>query len=696
MRPALPIFATSLVLQSMLQFCQPAYSQVEDITLNTAPVALLQLHNPIEGPDSRGEKRSLTNCITERNALVPRTVASLAPGSRISSSSDVKTGENSKVGPLLATAIPISTVSPLSQTMQGSSFSIEPTSQPSAQHSIVHRAPNTTPNTTPNSRAIFSTTTISHPASYQIASAPASTLANNSLNASPSQPNPMEISQANDQSPQSEVPVPQPPAPSANTTAPSASAATTKPRRSAITALSQYATELLERDFGMPGYNPPQSAPLPRRAPPPPLDPVFPSTEFIGTNAQAPMGVNDNNYAQYPLEQALWAKCPVLRKNRIRIYGWINPGMNYGTSVHSNFPMSYIVASRSVHMDQAVLRFERVPDTVQQEHMDWGFRLTNLYGEDYRFTTSKGWFSTQLLKDNNLTGYDPCEAFTELYIPKIGSKKIFDGLQIRVGRYISCPDIEAQLAPDNYLFTHSIMFTVDTYTQTGIQSWLQLNKYWNLMAGFHSGADTAPWTNSTVPTAQFLVRWASRNNKDSVYAGINDLNGLPFQNATNYTPAGSQGKDNLQQVNLNYTHVFNRRFHTVSEMYGLWSRDALKGGTVSDGPVRSFGGGGGPGASIPGYSHAIGLVNYSLFKVTNKDYITLRPIDLLFDPQGWRTGYATTYASGTIGWCHRYSDLLCIRPEIRVEQSLNKNVTPYDNGTRRGQFTFACDLIQRF
>jgi hypothetical protein len=501
-------------------------------------------------------------------------------------------------------------------------------------------------------------------------------------------PSPTQISQSTDPQSQPEIRGSQPSTITATTN-------TSSKPRSALVAAGDYFTEVLERDFSMPGYNPPPSAPLPRRAPPPALDPVFPSSEFLGTNAQAPMGVNDYNNAQYPLEQALWAKCPILRKNRIRIYGWLNPGMNYGTSKHSNFPMSYIVASRSVHWDQVVLRFERVPDTVQQEHMDWGFRLTNLYGEDYRFTTAKGWFSTQLLKDNNLTGYDPCEAFASVYIPKIGHKKIFDGLQIRVGRYISCPDIEAQLAPDNYLFTHSLMFTVDTYTQTGIQSWLQLNKYWNVMAGFHSGSDTAPWTNSTVPTAQFLVRWVSKKNKDSVYFGINDLNGLPFQNATNYNPPGSQGKDNLQQVNLNWTHVFNRRFHTVTEMYGLWSRGALKGGTVSDGPVRSFGGGGGPGAPIPGYAHAIGIVNYTLFKVTNKDYICLRPIDFLLDPEGWRTGYATNYYSGTIGWCHRFSDLLCIRPEFRMERALN-SATPYDNGTKKGQITFACDLIQRF
>jgi len=37
---------------------------------------------------------------------------------------------------------------------------------------------------------------------------------------------------------------------------------------------------------------------------------------------------------------------------------------------------------------------KRVPDTVQTDHWDWGFRLTNLYGLDYRFTTAKGYFSS--------------------------------------------------------------------------------------------------------------------------------------------------------------------------------------------------------------------------------------------------------------------------------------------------------------
>ena len=40
--------------------------------------------------------------------------------------------------------------------------------------------------------------------------------------------------------------------------------------------------------------------------------------------------------------------------------------------------------------DQQVLYIERLPDTVQTDHIDWGFRIAQLYGQDYRYTTIKG------------------------------------------------------------------------------------------------------------------------------------------------------------------------------------------------------------------------------------------------------------------------------------------------------------------
>ncbi len=125
----------------------------------------------------------------------------------------------------------------------------------------------------------------------------------------------------------------------------------------------------------------------------------------------------------------------------------------------------------TIQLDQAVAKIEREIDWVQTDHIDWGFKSVSLFGIDYRYTTAGGWFSQQLLYHNNLYGYDPVEQYFELYIPRI-----FEGMVIRVGRWIACPDIETQYAPDNYLATHSLLFTYDTYTQTGAMFSFQLNQ----------------------------------------------------------------------------------------------------------------------------------------------------------------------------------------------------------------------------
>jgi Putative beta-barrel porin-2, OmpL-like. bbp2 len=114
-------------------------------------------------------------------------------------------------------------------------------------------------------------------------------------------------------------------------------------------------------------------------------------------------------------------------------------------------------------LDQTALYIEPIPDTVQTDHFDWGFSLTQLYGLDYRFTTAKRYFSQQLLAENNKYGYDPVMAYVDLYWGQVA-----DSMNVRIGRYISLPDIEAQLAPDNYRYSHSILYTYDAYTQTGI------------------------------------------------------------------------------------------------------------------------------------------------------------------------------------------------------------------------------------
>jgi hypothetical protein len=351
-------------------------------------------------------------------------------------------------------------------------------------------------------------------------------------------------------------------------------------------------------------------------------------------------------------------------------------------------------------LEQQILRVERMPDTVQQEHNDWGFRVTMLYGIDARYTVADGWYpaSGQVLGQNKLYSWDPVECYGVYYIPKIGDHKLLDGLVIKFGRFISPSDIEAQLAPDNYLWTHSQMFTVDNYTQTGILASLKLNPQWMIQAGISSGDDIAPWNRAAIPTAEAFLRWQSKTNNDSLYWSLNAINNGHFRLADKDN--GNLGHDNLQQFNVVWAHRFSRRIHMQTEGYYLYEINALEGGTVVSGTPRPYFMATGPGAYLHGLSQAWGVVNYTNIKITDRDYISIRPIDFLGDPRGERTGFPTTYTTWTVGWCHRFNDLLSIRPEIRYERSLNSHngvpVTPYDNGTRMFQFTFGADLIQRF
>jgi hypothetical protein len=411
-----------------------------------------------------------------------------------------------------------------------------------------------------------------------------------------------------------------------------------------------------------------------RRAKPAPYDSIFPSTEYLGPTIGVP-----NADPIFPLTKLLWKEISALKEKDIRVYGWVNPSFNASTSKNSNAPLSYTVVPNHLELEQLVLRFERMPDTVQTSKLDWGFRLSNVYGLDYRYTTSQGYFSNQLLSNNNLYGYDPVEAFGQLYIPSIAQ-----GMVLTIGRYISPPDIEAQLAPQNFLVSHSLMFSFDTYTQTGINAAIKLNNTWTVQLGLHSGNDVAPWTNAaSIPTLQALVRWVSANNNDSLWGGVDSFNGGKFKG--NHT--------NLQQFNLTWSHRFTEKFFTETEVYYIYQFDAARGGTCNLGPIKSFGGGGGCGMILPGYSDSIGLVNYTEYKVQEKNFVSFRT-DYFDDPRGQLSGFSTAYMSWTLGLTHFFTPYFEVRPEVRYETAFN--AIPYDNGTKKNQSLFILDAILRF
>ena len=365
------------------------------------------------------------------------------------------------------------------------------------------------------------------------------------------------------------------------------------------------------------------------------------------------------------------------KKSRIKIYGWADPSVTFGTSRRSNVPLSYSIVPNSLQLSQAILIFERVTDSVQTDHTDWGFKFTNLYGIDYRYTTAKGYFSDQLLKHNNLYGYDPLQMYVDMYLPHVK-----EGMIIRVGRYISPIDIEAQLSPENYLYTHSLMYTYDPYTFTGIQFITKLNDQFTLQLGVHAGNDMAPWTTSAQPNGEFLLRWVSKSGNDSLFGGVDSVGKGQYLN----------GHDDLQVAALTWSHKFTERLHTLTESYYIWERNALQGGTVTNGPPQPFFEAVGPGKFLPGISDSFGLVNYTPYKLSDKSYVVLRN-DVLYDPRGFRTGVPGTVAEVTLGYVYHITPWCVTRPEVRFDYGTAK---VYDNSTKRDQFTFNWDIIVRF
>ena len=69
------------------------------------------------------------------------------------------------------------------------------------------------------------------------------------------------------------------------------------------------------------------------------------------------------------MTKALWDASPALKKTKIKVYGWLNPGGDASTSRNSNIPESYAIVPNKLEVDQAVLRVERVPDSVQTGHI---------------------------------------------------------------------------------------------------------------------------------------------------------------------------------------------------------------------------------------------------------------------------------------------------------------------------------------
>ena len=427
------------------------------------------------------------------------------------------------------------------------------------------------------------------------------------------------------------------------------------------------------RDFYRDDWHPPAqtgpAAPAPeRRGLPSPLDSQpFPNADW-SYGGSPTIGEPDTN--SYPLMTAINGA-----RSRTKLYGWISPSVNGSTSAHSNSPEADDIFSNRIELSQVVLYVERLPNSVQRDRFDFGYHLTALYGTDYRFTANKGYLGSQLIDHNRQYGFDPTLEYVDLYFPKLAL-----GMNLRVGRFISIPGIEAQLTPFNYMFSHSLLYSVDPFTDTGALATVQLTQQWLVQIGMSASHDVAPWTKDAKPSVMACVSYTTKTVDDNFYVCANGIND------------GKYAYNNLQQYDATWYHRFSKKWHTATEAYVMYERD-----------VPSVSGRIAPEANANGAICRAGLQtclapeyaveNYVNRELSGHDFLAFRS-DFLNDKKGQRTGVNTKYTENTLSWNHWIGSTVQIRPEVRFDHAWDR--LAYDRGAHKSQFTFATDVVLHF
>jgi hypothetical protein len=293
--------------------------------------------------------------------------------------------------------------------------------------------------------------------------------------------------------------------------------------------------------------------------------------------------------------------------------------------------------------------------------------------------------------------------YGEMYIPYVAQ-----GMEFRFGRYIAVPDIEAQLAPNNNMYSHSMTYGFDNYTNTGIIGTLTLTQNWELQLGISVGTETLPWNFTHIslinpatgypgyqgardpgaqPSLTACVQWESDTAWDNIYVCADGINN------------GDWGFNNVQWLGFSYFHKFSDQWYLAMESYFLYGRNVPD---VSQGyantafayvpynkPNEAFC----PSGETACTSKAYSMLVYLNYQFSPLDNITLRA-EWYNDINGWRTGFATQYDDFAIGWQHWFSPQVEIRPEIAWYHSFD--LPAFDNGTKHAITVVSGDIIWHF
>jgi hypothetical protein len=257
-------------------------------------------------------------------------------------------------------------------------------------------------------------------------------------------------------------------------------------------------------------------------------------------------------------------------------------------------------------------------------------------------------------------------------------------LNLRIGRFISVPGIEAQLSPNNYVFSHSLLYSVDPFTDTGIMATIKFSDAWLIQLGVTASHDVAPWTSDAKPSGTACLSYTTPRANNNLYLCANGIND------------GKYAYNNLQQYDGTWYHRLSKTVHIATEVWYMYQSDVPAADPVIAPPITPEPGTDSafcqPGqlrCTAPEYA----VVNYINKELSLHRYISFRS-DFLNDQKGQRTGVQTRYSENTFSFNQWIGSTIQFRPEVRFDRSWDR--PGYDNGARSNQFTAATDFIFHF
>lgn len=392
----------------------------------------------------------------------------------------------------------------------------------------------------------------------------------------------------------------------------------------------------------------------------------------------------------------------------IQVHGWLQAGLianDNGTNDVSK--QAFLNSEEGLNLNQLALVVEKpVKSNVvsratptpapMREEMDWGFKVTSIYGNDAQFFKTYGWDDDLHINDlskGNESAFTVAQAYLEFYLPVLGGSNLMVGLfhtplENEIGFALPSP-APTEFYTRAYSFVHGpakhagLLYSAKLPSAPGESIWgfeLGVVQGWNNLQDENNDVDVIANLRWRSPDMSTWVDW------ENIYGnGANDS----FAGCACGSPYPTVGDDaDRYQTYLTVSKVLDPNNRVALEMsYGKQEAAALNGGA----DAQWYG------ANLNWYHKLAEDKTWNTrlewFNADDPANLVMTGAAAGMAPSQWSTGdfYALTT---NLSWFP--SKALRIRPELRYDVQNSDGPDAYANGTKDSQLVASVDMTLYF